>query len=121
MPSVLAAPAAPRVTSFSPGWEGAPSPPTLASVWHAVAGATISDELLGWPPDVLALTEVILQRSEAYRFALSPPAGFNWPPASSPDWPDAVTDAARRWSARAEHRDGPIPRLLTKEWEIVGQ
>jgi hypothetical protein len=49
--------------------------PTPASVWRAVAGSTIGDALLDWPPDLFALTEVILERSEAYRFAFSPPAG----------------------------------------------
>ena len=79
----------------------------------------ISDELLEWPPDMLALTEVILQRSEAYRFALSPPAGSTWPPAGFPDWPDAVTDAARRWGAWAEDRNGTIPGLLAREWAVA--
>ena len=96
-----------------------PKDPTLASVWQAVAGTTIGDELLEWPPDVFALTEVILQRSEAYRFALSPPAGSTWPPASFPDWPDAVTDAARRWSAWAEDRNEAIPGLLAQEWTVL--
>ena len=84
-----------------------------------MAGTTIGDELLEWPPDLFALTEVILQRSEAYRFALSPPAGANWPPASFPDWPDAVTDAARRWSAWAENRNEAIPGLLAQEWAVL--
>jgi hypothetical protein len=95
--------------------------PTPASVWQALAGTTIGREVLDWPPDLLAMTEVILQRSEAYRFALSPPAGSTWPPASAPDWPDAVTDAARQWSAWAEHRNGTIPPLLAQEWEILSQ
>src|SRR5262249_7255131 len=49
--------------------------PTLASTWQAVAGGPIEDGLLGWPPDVFALTDVILERAEAFRFALSPPDG----------------------------------------------
>src|SRR6266851_7647127 len=49
--------------------------PTPASIWHALAGIPITDELLEWPPDLFALTEVILERSEAYRFILSPPSG----------------------------------------------
>ena len=115
MPAVLAPPAT-IVTPDDPSWHDARQEPTLASVWQAVAGTTIGDELLEWPPDLFALTEVILQRSEAYRFALSPPAGSNWPPAGVPDWPDAVTEAARRWSAWAEDRNGAIPRLLAQEW-----
>ena len=54
--------------------------PTLASTWQAVAGSPIRDELLEWPPDVFALTDVILERAEAYRFVLSPPDGVLWPP-----------------------------------------
>ena len=48
------------------------SEPTLASTWHAVSGGAVTDELLDWPPDVFALTNVILARSGAFRFALSP-------------------------------------------------
>jgi hypothetical protein len=95
--------------------------PTPASVWQALAGTTIGREALDWPPDLLAVTEVILQRSEAYRFALSPPGGSTWPPAGVPDWPGAVTDAGRRWSAWAEDRNGTIPPLLAQEWEILCQ
>ena len=46
--------------------------PTLASVWLAGAGVEMSDELLDWPPDVFALTNIILERSDAFRFVLSP-------------------------------------------------
>jgi hypothetical protein len=119
MPAVLAPPATTVVTLAGPGWDDAPKEPTLATVWQVVAGTTIGDGLLEWPPDLFALTEVILQRSEAYRFALSPPAGLSWPPAGVPDWPDAVTDAARRWSAWAEDRNGAIPRLLAQQWGIL--
>ena len=47
--------------------------PTAASMWHALGGSPITDEFLDWPADVFALTDVILGRSEAYRFAFSPP------------------------------------------------
>ena len=69
--------------------------PTVDSVWQGVAGRAISDELLEWPPDLFALTDVILERAEAYRFVLSPPAGLQWPPDRVPGWGDAVQDAAR--------------------------
>jgi hypothetical protein len=46
--------------------------PTLASTWEAIVGRRLSDELLDWPPDVFALTNVVLDRSEAFRFAVSP-------------------------------------------------
>jgi hypothetical protein len=119
MPAVLAPPAATMITRGDPGRDDARQEPTLASAWQAVAGSTISDKLLEWPPDLFTLTEVILQRSQAYRFALSPPAGATWPPARCPDWPDTVTDAARRWSAWTEDRNGPVPELLAQEWAVL--
>ena len=92
--------------------------PTAASVWQAVAGTSISDELLEWPPDLFALTEVILERSQAYRFVLSPPPGAKWPPTHTPSWADAVVDAGRRWGAWVEDKNGPVPELLSREWEV---
>ena len=56
-----------------------------ASAWHSLTGSPIGDELLDWPADVFALTEVILKRSEVHRFALSPPEGWVWPP-GCPRW-----------------------------------
>jgi hypothetical protein len=92
---------------------------TPASVWRAVADGTIGDELLEWPPDLFALTEVILQRSEAYRFALSPPAGSRWPPDQMPSWSDAVIEDGREWSAWVADRTGELPDLLAREWKVL--
>ena len=92
---------------------------TPSSVWGTVACGTIGDDLLDWPPDVFALTDLILARSEAYRFALSPPSGLSWPPDHCPDWAAAVTEAGRRWSAWVEDSTGGLPDLITAEWEIV--
>lgn len=119
MPAILTD--APVVSSadFDSSSSYLPGQPTLASVWQAVTGSNIGDELLDWPPDLLALTQVILERSEAYRFALSPPFDAQWPPASMPGWPDAVADAARGWSAWAESRRGAVPGLLAREWELL--
>lgn len=54
--------------------------PTPASAWRAAAAAEITDELLEWPPDVFALTDVVLARSGAYRFAMSQHADTRRPP-----------------------------------------
>jgi hypothetical protein len=91
---------------------------TPASVWRSVGGCAIGDELLEWPPDLFALTEVLLGRSESYRFVLSPPGGARWPPARVPGWSDAVVDAGRQLSAAAEDATRPIPDLLAAEWEV---
>jgi hypothetical protein len=92
--------------------------PTPASTWHAVAGSPITDELLEWPPDLFAITEVILERSEAYRFVLSPPSGMEWPPGRFPSWSDAVEEAGRQWSVWVEDRQGAVPDLLAEEWSV---
>jgi len=92
---------------------------TLASVWQAVSGVGFTDDLLEWPPDVFALTNVLLGRSEAFRFALSPPAGTRWPPAGAADWSESVMDAARDWSAWVEDRRGSAPGLLAEIWRVA--
>jgi hypothetical protein len=93
--------------------------PSPASIWQAVAGDSIDDELLAWPPDLFALTDVILGRGEAYRFALSPPHGAQWPPARIPGWPEAVVDAARQWTAWLEDQTTAIPNFLAEEWQVL--
>ena len=70
-----------RVTAGGdpPAGYGRLGEPTPAHVWHSIAGCPISDELLEWPPDLFALTNVILKRSEAFRYALGPAAAY-WTP-----------------------------------------
>lgn len=91
--------------------------PTLASTWEAIAGASLSDELLEWPPDVFALTNVLLDRSETFRFSLSPVGA--WPPDRFLDWAGAVEEAGRQWGAWVEDPQAAIPDLLSEEWSAV--
>ena len=58
--------------------------PTLSSTWLGVSGTPMTDELVDWPPDVFAFANVILSRSEAFRFTLS--AGDESPPHRYQDW-----------------------------------
>src|SRR5262249_43067456 len=88
--------------------------PTLASTWESIAGRRPSDEMLDWPPDVFALTNVALDRSEAFRFAISPVGA--WPPARFGDWPAAVEVAGRDWGAWVEDRRATFPALVSEEW-----
>jgi hypothetical protein len=92
--------------------------PTLESTWHAVAGGPITDEFLEWPADLFALTDVILERTEAYRFVLSPPSGLEWPPSRFSNWSDAVEAAVREWNAWLDDRDCALPDLLSEEWGV---
>src|SRR5215472_11153494 len=70
---------------------------TVGSLWHELAGRRLGDEMLDWAPDLFAFTDVVLERSEAYRFAVSPPEGASWPPPEKPDWYLAVADASVAW------------------------
>jgi hypothetical protein len=70
--------------------------PTLASAWYAASGARITDRLLEWPPDVFALTNALLSRAEAFRYALS---FRDWPPSPFGDRAQSVDEAGRGWSA----------------------
>ena len=91
--------------------------PTLASTWQAASGGAITDDLLDWPPDLFALTNVILGRSEAFRFALSPIG--EWPPEGYPDWGRMVVEGGLHWGAWVEHRRGPPPELVRQEWAAL--
>jgi len=88
--------------------------PTSASIWQAVAGQPITDALLEWPPDVFALTNLVLERSEAFRFALSPVG--EWPPSRVANWASAVEEAGRRWGVWVEDGRARFPDLLADEW-----
>jgi hypothetical protein len=93
------------------------SEPTLASEWDAASRGAMTDDLLDWPPDLFAFTNVILTRSEAFRFALSPVQ--EWPPEDYPDWGRMVVEGGLRWAGWAGDRDGPPPELVGREWAAV--
>jgi hypothetical protein len=92
---------------------------TVASVWSGATGLPISDDMLDWPPDVFALTDVLLQRADAFRFVLSPPPGSVWPPERSIGWPDLVGEAGRQWSRQVEQGDAAPPGLVAEEWSVL--
>jgi hypothetical protein len=108
-----------RMSVAAPDGGGAAERLTLASTWQAISGRGFTDELLAWPPDVFALTNVLLDRSEAFRFVLSPPAGVQWPPAGVGDWSDAVVAAGREWSAWVDDGRGPLPSMVAEEWRVA--
>src|SRR5262247_4739737 len=91
--------------------------PTLASVWYSLARGSITDEFLDWPADMFALTEIILGRTEVYRFVLSPPRGVDWPPSRISSWSDAVEEAGRQWNQWVQDRKAAFPDLLAEEWQ----
>jgi hypothetical protein len=92
--------------------------PTPASVWQDMAGGPITDELLDWPPDLFALTDVILERSQAYRYGFAAPVEGEWPAGHFPWWQEAVVEAGQQWSVWVEDRKGGVPDLLGREWAV---
>ena len=92
---------------------------TVGSLWQDLAGRKVGDELLEWAPDLFAFTDVILDRSEAYRFVVSPPDGASWPPSEMPDWYLAIADASTGWCTWVEGDGGKLPGLVSGEWAVV--
>jgi len=90
---------------------------TIESNWFAASSRGIDDELLQWPPDIFAFAHVALDRAEAYRFVVSPPAGHEWPP--TPSWSEDVASAATSWRQWTQHPLGDPPDLVMREWEVV--
>jgi hypothetical protein len=93
------------------------SVPTLSSTWSGVSGTQLTAALLEWPPDLFAATNVILDRGEAFRFALSPLGP--WPPDRIPGWPEVVEETGRRWSALMDEQGDDVPELVRTEWSVV--
>jgi hypothetical protein len=98
---------------------GVPLRTSAGSLWQAISGRPLSTDLLDWPPDVFALTSLVLERSGAYRFALSPPAGRQWPPGSRSEWSTAVEAAGRTWSGVLDDPEEPAPPLLVSTMDAV--
>jgi hypothetical protein len=93
--------------------------PTPASTWLALSGCSITDDILEWPPDLFALTDVILDHTQAYRFVFSPPGDETWPPDHFANWAEAVEDAGRDLSSWVEnHECAAVPDLLGQQWSI---
>ena len=73
---------------------------TVGQLWSWLAGGPVTEDLVTWPPDVAALTSVLLERSHAFRFVVSPPAGASWPPQTQAPFAEHVSAAALRWRRR---------------------
>ena len=82
--------------------------PTIESVWFGLTGSPVEETLLEWAPDTFAFTGTMLERSQAYRFAVSPPAGRQWPPTRRAEWSDAISDAAAQSSISMSRSRGTM-------------
>lgn len=93
--------------------------PTIGSYIEAFSPIPLWRGLCSWPPDVFALCNLVLDHTEAYRFAVAPPAGRRWPP--DRDWNRMVTDAAREWQVTANIPDSGAPRSILRLWDTIGR
>ena len=82
----------------------------MRSYFDAFAPAPAWAELVSWPPDVFALTNLMLDHTEGYRFVVAPPAGRTWPPL--PEWDGQVRAAAAAW----REVDAKPPPLVSRLW-----
>lgn len=98
--------------------DGAPSGTTIRQLFEWLTGGAVTDDLLGWAPDVAALTSVLIARSHAFRFVVSPPPGVTWPPDDHPDYAATVVEAASDWRALMDREEG-APELVARLWATV--
>lgn len=91
--------------------------PTVAEYFAAFSPAPRWEELVRWPPDVFALCNLVLDHTEAYRFAVAPLPGRRWPPCE--DWNDRVVAAARAWTETAAAPGSDPPSAVFAEWQAV--
>jgi hypothetical protein len=98
------------------GDTGAPVP-TIGSYIEAFGPAPSWTELCRWPPDVFAICNLLLDHTEAYRFAVAPLSGRRWPP--SEDWEEEVLAAAEEWRESAVEPGGRVPSQVAKHWGVL--
>jgi hypothetical protein len=68
---------------------------------------------------LFALTSLLLERSQAYRFGLMPFAAERWQNQRLPGWSDAVEKAARQWCSRVEGGSRSVPDVMAGAWQVL--
>lgn len=92
--------------------------PTVDSYFRAFSPSPNWDELPSWPPDVFAIANLVLDHTEAYRFAVSPHGGRRWPPTT--DWNQRVQAAGQEWRLVARPgRSDLTPPHVREQWQIL--
>ncbi len=90
---------------------------SVLSYFGAFAPAPEWSDLVSWPPDVFALTNLILDHTESYRLVVAPPAGRRWPPLE--DWDARVRAAGRAWKDSGTGGPRELPQLVRDCWSTV--
>ena len=90
---------------------------SMAAYFRMYSPGPAWSDLLDWPPDVFAFTNLVLGHTEAYRFAVAPPRGTRWPP--SPTWNETVTAAAGEWRESAALPLRGAPSAVRGLWDVI--
>ena len=90
---------------------------SMAAYFRMFSPGPAWSDLLDWPPDVFAFTNLVLGHTEAYRFAVAPPRGTRWPP--SPTWNETVTTAAGEWRKAAALPLCGAPSAVRELWDVI--
>ncbi len=91
----------------------------VAGLWGWLSGGHPPDMALEWAPDVAALTSVLIERTHAFRFVVSPPPGAQWPPTGDQAWAQRVQTAAAQWRAAMDAGTGEAPEMVRRYWADV--
>jgi len=67
----------------------------------------VVEEILLWPPDIFALTAVLMKETGIYRLVVSPPKKQQWPPHDR--WAYFARKTGGDWQAQVEHGKSPSP------------
>jgi hypothetical protein len=89
---------------------------SIRSLWATLIGAKDLEDVLSWPPDVLALVDRTLELSEAYRFLVSPPRGVDFAHKHAIISAEA---SARDWLKWMGELDTSPPASLNRWWSVV--
>lgn len=92
---------------------------TVRGLWEWLAAGPLPDDCLRWAPDVAALAGILIQRSHAFRFVVSPPEQACWPPPGEEPFADRVSVAAAEWRAAMDTDGEPVPAVVSRYWEVV--
>lgn len=90
---------------------------TVGSLVDRLVSPEAWDGLLDWPPDVFAVTAMLLNETETFLLVVSPPPGELWPP--TPGWAASVRDAGRRWAATLDGSPPDVPAILAESWQVL--
>jgi hypothetical protein len=92
---------------------------TIASYLQSFSASPDWTAAVAWPPDAYALASLVLDHTEAYRFAVAPPVPSRWPPA--PEWNECVVAAGRAWRESASCDGASPPPVVREQVDVVSR